>query len=374
MFYYKIDYGDATQVDDGVSPYSGARPFWNNNSLWLTGGPSQTSTEVGDPTQVKVRVTNSAAEFPGAVHVQAWIFQPFVGQAKPSDGIHVGGVSTNALIAFTGSLFDVPSGSGTTGEDAGQPKTHVAAAGTGGGGDSWTPQAAELSTYGGHLCLCANVYSATDGAELSTDTPFATTSFTDAGGNAHPRDAHHGQRNITLLPSAQPMQMVKFDILPPLWAGHPTLLDITSLTGRVGIDAGERWLLRSRANVSLQRGRLVIPGRRGVDPTPLTYTRKGVQGTLEVATLGEMQLREVAAGTKAATLRAGGAAVVPYARADGGSRLRLSGLTEPLTATLTLHRDDVKGSMQAFDIVQRTERGEILGGLRVLSVVTGDRR
>jgi hypothetical protein len=374
MFYFKIDYGDTPSVDDGVSAYSGARPFWNNNSLWLTGGPSQTSTAVGDPTQVKGRVTNSAAEYQGNVHVQAWIFRPFVGQVTPGDGIHVDGVSTDPLIAFTGSLFDVPNGSGSSGEDAGDPKTHVTRAGTSGGTGSWTPQADELSTYGGHLCICANVYSATDGAELTTDSPFATTTYTDGDGNQQPRDAHHGQRNIALLPSAQPQQRLRFDIRPPLLAGRSTLLDIHALTGRLAIGAGERWLLQSRSNVSLHGDRLVIPGTRGKQATPLAYSRKELQGTIDVPGFGEVGLREAAAATKAATLRAAGARTVPYLKSEGGGRVRLEAVREPLAATVTLQRDDAKGSMQAFEIVQRTEDGEVLGGLTVLSVVTGEER
>lgn len=356
MFYFKIDYGDTPSVDDGVSPYSGARPFWNNNSLWLTGGPSQTSTVVGDPTQVKVRVTNTAPEYSGNVHVQAWIFQPFVGQVTPGDGIHVDGGATNPLIAFTGSLFDVPNGSGAPGEDAGQPKTHVALAGTSGGSGSWTPQADELSTYGGHLCICANVYSATDGAELTTDSLFATTTYTDGAGNQQPRDAHHGQRNIALLASAQPSQKLKFDIRPPLWAGRPTLLDIHALTGRLAIGAGERWLLRSHSNVSLEDGRLVIPGARGKEAAPLVNSRKELRGTLEVPGLGEVGLGEVGL------------------RETGAERIRLEAVKTPLAATLTLQRDDAKGSLQSFEIVQRTEDGAILGGLTVLSLVTGSER
>jgi hypothetical protein len=375
MFYFKIDYGDTPSVDDGVSPYSGARPFWNNNSLWLTGGPSQTSTAVGDATQVKARVTNTAAEYDGNVYVQAWIFQPFVGQVTPDDGIHVDGVSTDPLIAFTGSLFDVPNGSGASTEDAGQPKTHVALAGTSGGTGSWTPQADELSTYGGHLCICANVYSNSDGAALSTDTPFATTTYTDGDGNQQPRDAHHGQRNIALLSSGQPLQWLPFTIMPPLVTGRATLLDIHPLAGGLAVGAGERWLLRSRSNVSLEDGRLVIPGTRGKDATPLADSRKAVRGTLEVPGFGGMDLHEAAAATEAATLRATeGKNRVPYLKSEGGARIRLEAVKEPLAATLSLQRDDAKGSLQAFEIVQRTEDGQILGGLTVLSLVSGVER
>ncbi|GAB3918305.1 hypothetical protein GCM10027613_20210 [Microlunatus endophyticus] len=218
----------------------------------------------------------------------------------------------------------------------------------------------------------ANVYTSQEGKLLNTEDYFATTSYVDSNGVTQPRDGHHGQRNIALLPSAQPKQVMGFQVHPPLLQGHPTLLDIHAL-GSVGIGAGERWLLQSRANVTkINNRQFVIPGLRGKPATPLSYSRKGLQGTLNLERFGEIDLAEASKATKTALKRSDGAMKVPFSTRNDGARIRLESLAESQTATITLQRDDAKGSMQAFDIVQRTEDGQILGGLRMLSLVTGD--
>ena len=60
--FLSVDFGLAGAVDTaGARPYTGSNPQWNNVSLFLEGGVSQTQTKVGTDTTVKVRVSNSAA-------------------------------------------------------------------------------------------------------------------------------------------------------------------------------------------------------------------------------------------------------------------------------------------------------------------------
>lgn len=375
MLYFKIDYDgnpDPTSGNDRGGDYSATNPpFWDNNSLWLRhDGADQTSVHVNDNTKVTMRITNYGPRVSSQVHVQAWVFQPFVGQVTPGDAITD---DSGVLIAFQDALNGVPSGSGASTEDAGQVDTHVSVAGTGTGSGYWKPTPQELTKYGSHLCIAANVYTLGDGSELTTGTPFATTSYTDDNG-PHGRDAHHGQRNIALLPSAEPQQVMPFQVRPPLLQGQPTLLDIHAL-GSVNIGAGEHWLLQSRTNVTkINNRQFVIPGGRGRPATPLSYSRKGLQGTLALERFGEIDLAEASKATKAALKRSDGSALVPFSKTHDGARIRLESLAEPHTATITLKRDDSKGSMQALDIVQRTEDGQVLGGIRILSLVTGTLR
>ena len=68
MLYLQIDYGSNPPKDDGTRPYGGTTQLWDNASIWLTGAPdiTQTSTNVNEPTDIRVRVTNSgqnAVEF-----------------------------------------------------------------------------------------------------------------------------------------------------------------------------------------------------------------------------------------------------------------------------------------------------------------------
>lgn len=373
MLYFKIDYDgnpDPSTGDQGGDYTATNPPFWDNNSLWLVGGPSQTSVKVGNQVQVKTRVTNNGENQLGAVHIQAWVFQPFVGLAQPGQAItalqETNGLPDGSLITFSGSLANLAHGSG-----ADVPDPHVAIASTPSGTGYWGASQKELDTYGGHLCLVANVYTSQEGKLLNTEDYFATTSYVDSNGVTQPRDGHHGQRNIALLPSAQPQQVMPFQVHPPLLQGQPTLLDIHAL-GSVGIGAGEHWLLQSRANVTkIDNRKFVIPGVRGKPATPLTYSRKGLQGSLSLDRFGTIDLAEATKATREATRRAGEMTRVPFQKRQDGARIRLESLAEPHTATITLQRDDAKGSMQAFDIVQRTEDGKILGGLRMLSLVTG---
>src|SRR5215813_1775086 len=142
----KIDYPNTTPpTDDGTRPYGGANPIWNNASIWLEGPagsptPSQTSTNVDHPTNVKVRVTNKGQADPGdLVHVQAWVLNPFTGPFDPANAL------ADAL--FTGFMQGIAQGSdgGVTGSGTNVVLCQV-------NGAPWVPSQDDLTTQGGHLC------------------------------------------------------------------------------------------------------------------------------------------------------------------------------------------------------------------------------
>lgn len=354
-----IDYLASGATDTGARPYTGTTALWNNASIFLTGPGTVNQTQVrvdSTDTHVRARVTNSTQETIPQAQVDIYLMNPFVGLTSPS----------LAVESFGAPLINISKGSfspGHTADDA-LDANHVAAA-------AWNPKQSELdNSTNGHLCLLANVYSFDSDGNLADGAPLASADPFDVVNNAH-----HGQRNIALLASTDPQPMMVFHINPPLIEGHPTLLDIHALTSKQ-LTAADRWLLISQANVVQQPvagrgGELFIPGTRGKPDTELSFSHKGINGTLEVPGLGVAELHEVAAASKAAAARAGGLKRVAYDRADGSARLRFESIREPQQATLTLHRDDAKGSLQAFDVVQRTEDGEVLGGMTFISLVTG---
>jgi hypothetical protein len=359
VLYLEIDYGSSPPKDNGTRPYGGTTPLWDNASIWMTGGSgvTQTSTHVGDATDIRVRVTNSGASAVDFVQVDAYLMNPFVGVTYPAQ----------AIATFGGTIAEVPTGSGgPSPTDAHVALCQLPTSPP----QSWVPTTAELAstTPPGHLCLLANVYApGVDGQALGSGDPF------DVAGNPH-----HGQRNIIVLASTEKAQILKIKVMPQ-WAGHPTLLDIVSLNSKNTIGMGENWLLRSQANVvrTAHEGRspwYYLTGSHGAPDTALTFSRKQVAGKIDLAGLGTVDLRAAARATKAAVARAGGADTVAFRRDEDGARIRVGPTREILAATLTLVRDDAKGSLQAFDIVQRTEDGQVVGGLRVLSLVTGKLR
>lgn len=341
------DFGAATPTDNGTRPYTGSVPFWDNASIFMEGGPSQTSTTVGTPTTVRVRVSNNGTEAVAAVSADVYVMNPFVGPFDP----------THALAKLHGFAASIAPGSGTSSPtDAHVLQCQVQDPNL--GPVPWTPTATDLSqSTNGHLCLVANAYADGDGAPWG-----GTTAFDIAD------DAHLGQRNIALLAAGQKLKLM---ILPAV-DGAPTALDIHQLTAKQALGKGEWWLLRSRSTITKITGRtgLQIAGRRGHPAVPLGFSRKIVRGEIEVDGLEPADLHALSrlAGQLPAAQK--GVRAHSLRRVEWGEgRYVLPERDSVVMATVTVQRDDAAGSLQAFDIVQRDRTGRVLGGFRVLSLV-----
>ena len=345
--FLSVDFGLPGAVDTaGVRPYTGANPQWNNASIFLDGGVSQTQTKVGSPTTVKVRVSNAGGAAIEDVRVDAYVMNPFVGPFQPF----------NARRKLTGFAASIGPGSGST--SATDPhvitcriQDPVA------GAIPWTPTAADIEgTSDGHLCLVANTYSVPDGGPIPDTTTYDVIN-----------DPHQGQRNIAVL-KTMGVQNFTFQVLGPADGGD-FALDTHRLTAR-DLGASERWLLRSLREVVIPREgrkRLVLAGTEGQPEVPIGWSRRALQGTLAVDGLGELGLRE---------LTRIGAAVQPMlerqplreARDWGAGRLVVSVGRDPVFAHLAVEPSGKPGTLQAFDIVMRDAVGRPIGGLRILSL------
>ena len=192
--FLSVDFGTPGAVDTaGTRPYTGTVPQWDNASMFLEGGPSQTQTRVNTPTTVRVRVSNSGNVPIEDVRVDAYVMNPFVGPFQPF----------NAVRKLTGFASSIGVGSGAA--NASDPHIITCKISDPVAGDiAWTPTAAELAnSTGGHLCLVANTYSPPDGAAVPDTTTFSVVS-----------DPHQGQRNVTLLPAAS-VNKFKIQIFAP---------------------------------------------------------------------------------------------------------------------------------------------------------------
>ena len=85
--FLSIDFGSTPSTDTGTRPYVGANVLWNNTSIWMDGGPTQTQTRVGTPTTVRVRVSNSGDAPVEDVKVKAYVMNPHIGITTPSQAI-----------------------------------------------------------------------------------------------------------------------------------------------------------------------------------------------------------------------------------------------------------------------------------------------
>ncbi|WP_026532443.1 hypothetical protein [Arthrobacter sp. H41] len=339
--FIKIDFGNTPSTDDGSRPYTGSTQLWNNASIFLTGGVTQTQTRVNSPTTVNVRVSNAGRTSIEDVNVDAYVMDPFVGAFDPN----------SAIITVKGFAHEITAGSGgSSPNDSHVVKCLVQDPAQ--GAIPWTPTQSQFDKSGGHLCLVANCYTEDDGG------PLPLTQIFDVGS-----DPHQGQRNISLLTGTVSMKMM-INVMPGP-DGEDTALDLHRLAGTTARQGGEHWLLQSHPNiVGMKDARLGlgIPGRGGKPGIQLTLSRKEVSGSLDIEGIGSTDLGELARTTE--ELRPDSSR-----RSDwGDGRLVVPGTQQPTPAVITVDRSDMPGSLQAFDLVQRTAKGRVLGGLRVLSV------
>jgi hypothetical protein len=344
--FLSIDFGVPGAVDTaGARPYTGTNPLWNNASIFLDGGVSQTQTKVGTPTSVKVRVS-SAREARNFVTVDAYVVAPFAGPLTPATAVRT-------LQGFAGQI--------TPGSGNPNPlDPHVVTCLIQDpvlGGIPWTPTQADLDkTTDGHFCVIANAHAEepVDGAPVPGASPFDVVN-----------DPHQGQRNISVL---QDKSLKKFDfqVFGPMDGGK-FALDVHQLTAE-DFGASERWLLTSLPDVkAVPRGgqRLFLTGE-GVEDVPLTHSRKPLAGQLDLGDVGTHDLGELAkAGRRIAAAPDGDPASLDN---GGNGRLVLETGPDGLRASVSVERDDTRGSLLGFDAVVRDTAGTALGGIRLLTL------
>lgn len=334
--FISVDFGQPGAVDtQGARPYTGPVPLWNNASIFLDGGISQTQTKEGQPTTVKVRVSAAPRTNFQFVTVEAFVLAPFAGPLTPAGALHT----------LTGFAGQIAAGSG-----APNPlDPHVVTCQIQDpiqGPIPWTPTQADLdATNNGHLCIVANAYAEepVSGAPVPGATPF----------DVH-NDPHQGQRNINVLQSDN-MRKFQFQVFGPP-QGNKFALDIRRLTAE-DFGASERWLLVSLPNVkAIPKGgeRLFLTGGKGEEPVPLSYSRDRLAGTLDLGELGSYDLGELA-----------------EASSKGGDGIVTAVKPEGITATVSIDRDDKPGALLGFDAAVRDlGSGTDLGGIRLLTLQT----
>ncbi len=349
--YISVDFGSSPTKDDGTRPYTGTNPQWNNFSIWLDGGPSQTETRVGAPTTVKVRVSNKGQQPVPAVKVDTYVMNPFVGIAKPNQAIE----------RLSGSVGSVAPGSGSTSlTDAHVVTCKIQDPQQ--GPVPWISTQAELSATingEGHLCVIANVYADADGHQLLDAEDFKVVD-----------DQHQGQRNIALLPMALRAEEAQEFLIMPAPEEEETLVQFEPVEAELVFGAGERLLLLSHKDFAADRETGALAVSVDGELFPLFLSDNELRTRLFVGDYGEL-------GLEAGDDGDGDDDKGGYGHGHGhghghGRGHRLPGFHDPLPSRILLESQEERiGAVHAFDIVQRDRRGRALGALRVLTVATG---
>ena len=371
--FLKIDFGLTPSTDNGVRPYAGAQPLWLNTSIFLSGGTSPSETKVGRPTTVKVRVSNRDPELTvEEVTVDAYVMNPFVGAFVPNNAV--------VTLSSSGSgIHNISPGSGANSDT----DPHVLECKVAGpnGREPWIPTAEELEdTQDGHFCLVANCYADGDGAQAPGGTPFEVAN-----------NRRQGQRNIHVLAASNfAPNLLPFLVMPVPEEVEAVLELQPAVLGR--LDPGTEDFLAQHPAV-LVRGegpdrRLGVKGRDG-EFIPITPADRPLDAKIVLKRPddddhhghhghdddhdhdhhdhghhGHHDDRDRRHDDDDDDDDRGGSG-------DGGP-MPMPTLHRPRRAQLRLAeplRERV-GTLNAFDVVQRTNKGEVLGALRVIALTT----
>ncbi|MEW2352935.1 hypothetical protein [Spirillospora sp. NPDC029432] len=344
-----VDYGMPNAQDDGTQRPFTASPWWDNASIFLDPPrPTNGQAKEGQPSTVKVRVSNRADGAVDGVKVQAWVMNPHVGWTEPK----------HAQAMFTSGIKSVAPGSGS----GGTLDPHVFTCLR--NNQAWTPTAGQLTGSGGHMCLVANCFQdpleveEPEGAEIPPTGKFDVTN-----------DPHQGQRNIMVEMKAKSLLhvplMVPFDLMALPEVDGDVFLEIGAVADKNFLDGGVLSALVSSPEIDDVTGgevpELIVVGSDGL--YPVRMSQEPLSTRLSIPGLGEFRGSSESGGFEPIELP-------PDLGRGGSDDDPLHGRT-PATLKIDISRDEAVGGVHAFEIVQRTRYGTQVGsGLRVAFVVT----
>ncbi|MFF0726028.1 hypothetical protein [Streptomyces sp. NPDC004134] len=355
--YLAIDFGrnGGSGDDKGTErPWNRSDPpFWASSSIWVD--PGGTEAHTGEPTVVKVRVSNRGDQTVKDVAVQAWAFVPQVGVINTPG---------NAKVSFRSPTRDVAPGSGTLSNSDPHVFTCL---------PEWTPTEADLPPGQTelHMCIMANAFQ--DPAVADPPPPGEELDGTEwpSGNEVQPNgDGHVGQRNITLkkVPraiAAEPVR-VPYHTYPPTPPPHgpflrELLVSATTVTPRDVLGPDEYFVLAGHPEI-------VAPERENEQQQPELMLRTSY-GT-EPVRVGESRLSFRLDAEGIPGLDRNFVPPRPESQAQSQSGYGEKGI--PSELLISLESDPVVGSVHTFDItLQDAEEGTVVGaGLRVMILIT----
>ena len=326
--------------DTGGRPIPAGSTWWLSPSIWIN-SPGNAQASSGQPNLIYVQpdfVGGGSGTDSTDVTVRAWVCNPTSapgpsGATIPSAG-GAGGSKGVILAGMTGVSFPLMSGLLV---------------------NDWVPTTADVAVNGGHLCIVANVFDKSGGAD-SVD---VTTGVMDVVNNQH-----QAQHNISLVMGLQQMSLqVPFwfpvlEALPEADRGRG-LIRVQPVGGVLEQVTKEELLRDPRVTLEHEEStepRQVFNPYCLQEPPERTRLRKG--GELILSGSAYKIHRSEAAPERAGILFED--RVQPEIEVTP-----VSGAAAVRTFVCELSKDDF-GGVHEFDIVHTTADGRVVGGMRVV--------
>lgn len=328
-----------------IVPCDSTNPYWGSPDIWLVGGVDPGTAKVGTANTVVVQVTNISGETVQDVSVQAWVCDFTVGIGPASGLASAGGA--NPLTGYVSEL-------------AASSSVQIQCA------PAWTPVAADAALNGGHVCLAANSYSGTDGLSI----PPSAFNFC--------CDSHHAQRNIAVVQvKSAKIRSGNFRFLvanPDLEDAIDTVVNVRAVSARYAFSAAERNALIDRGLVENVKE---LPRISELGATGEAFATRSLFRATNSLQAARLRLARPDPAMDEIPIQVSRLRPVDYglvsevigngrevrARLDPGQRV-------PVTMQLQLNENAPIGSVQTFDVSQTDANGDLVGGVRLVTVVT----
>jgi len=327
-------------TDDGTRPIiPPTDPYWNSPDIWLD-HPADTTVDDGTAVvaisnTIRVTITNIRNETIENVSVEVYVCTFDTGVSPETSLLKDDGTP---LGKFTGSWPQI--------DPTTNPLTPIRVTVPCG---SWIPTVGQLtqqSNHGGHVCMIANCFSDTCGQSFDTmDVP-------PGGSLPFQCDSHLAQRNISIVPFPA-MQgrrgTLPFHVVNP----HPTeaqemVLKFTPVPFNRVLDLTTRQLLETSPFIKRVRtdykARHLLIDERLKEPAPVTVSR-----------LKKFDFELLPEGFQSGKIVK--VNLPPKGRA-------------PVKVALQLDPQETLGSLRAFDVSMTTLNGDLLGGVRFVTIIT----
>ena len=327
--------------DTGTRPIPANTPFWLSPSIWI-GTPGNSTATVGTAADVYVQVDRiGGGSDTNLVEVQAWVCH-----STTSPG------PSGAVLSSAGGAGGM---SGVISPGLNYPQ--IADEG------SWTPLPGDVddANTGLHSCIAVNAfeYGGNDGVQMTT-------------GYIDPVNVQQqGQRNISIVPAAQPIKMISYPFRVPAGAQlgihdplQKSVVRVAGVQGHGALgDVVKEELLKSRL-IHLHGGKPVpeVGMHRRMLREPLQRAMMRGGGELALARTPE-HMPLFPAQRPVSDLRVFG---------EGGAGREIditprAGVILPMRVNFELP-DERPGAVHEFDITQTRADGLVLGGIRVVVV------
>ena len=316
------------EINDVTFPIDPCTNYWLCPNVWLDHAGDMTvdaaTAKVGAPNTVKVQVFNKNQQPISNVNVEVWVCDYTLG-VSPASSLASSNPGNGAMVGFTGSIA-----SGSSAIISCSP--------------IWTPTTADAALNGGHVCIAANCYGDSPGDDGQPLSP---------AGFSFCCNAHHAQRNIAVRAITQAMAKEGgfgfrfFAANPDQERELEAVLEIKEVRGKMALTRNERQLLLSGPHVKVlasdyDQCKLILAGDYAI--TPLRPSRFRPR---------ELFLEGDAIGK--------GNSLKVYLKP--GERL-------PLAMRAEFNSKEEPGGFYTFDVTQTNAHGEIVGGVRVMTLMT----